>query len=260
MATHRIFHPLLARLVLVAAAPALVVAWIAGPIPGAAAGVALLAGELWRIRRAVVTGMPDEITFVPTRPTEHPWLDTEAFRHALDGLAAAGFTPVADYRVAYPGSPRCFARALLNPEHQVYAEVSQSRQGGVDLPVATTLHSVMEGGWSVETTSRPPVPVSVAFMRAPRAAWRSLPCAEPQELLDDHLALRERMCADLGVGVVGEGSLEGYFAVQRDAHRARVEALRATNVVAGIARGVSCERSTPSEWLGDYAPASLVVG
>ncbi len=253
MGSSRVFHPLLIRIGLIAAVPAAVIWSFAGPLPALAAGALLVIAELWRIRRAVTVGMPDRIEFVPTRPADHTWIDTDAFRRELEALAQLGFSPVADYQVVYPGAPDGLARVLVNADARVYAEVSQARSGGRATPIATSLTSVMSDGWSLQTSSREPAPVAVAFMQTPRAMWRSLPQATPQDLLADHLELRERAALDLGVGVGGDGSLNGYFTQQQIEHQARRAALIATNVVRGLVRGLACERSMPSQWLGEYA-------
>lgn len=260
MGSSRVFHPLLVRIALIGAAPAVVIWSFAGLLPALVAGALLVVAELWRIRRAVTVGMPDRIEFVPSRPADHAWIDTDAFRTELESLAELGFAPVADYEIVYPGAPDGLARVLVNADARVYAEVSQVRAGRRATPVATTLMSVMSDGWSLQTSSRAPTPVAVAFMQTPRAMWRSLPQATPQELLADHLQLRERASGDLGVGVGGDGSLNGYFTQQQIEHQARRTALIATNVVRGLVRGLACERSMPSQWLGDYAGKPRRVG
>ncbi len=252
MGSSRVFHPLLIRIGLIAAVPAAVIWSFAGPLPALAAGAVLVIAEFWRIRRAVTVGMPDRIEFVPSRPVDHPWVDTDAFRRELEALAELGFSPVADYQVVYPGAPDGLARVLVNADARVYAEVSQARSGARATPVATSLTSVMSDGWSLQTSSREPSPLAVAFMRTPRAMWRSLPKAAPQELLADHLELREHAAGDLGVGVGGDGSLNGYFTQQQIEHQARRATLIATNVVRGLVRGLACERAMPSQWLGEY--------
>lgn len=255
MGSSRVFHPLLIRIGLIAAVPAAVLWAFAGPLAAVVAAALLAIAELWRIRRAVTVGMPDRIEFVPSRPADHPWIDTDAFRRELEALAGLAFSPVADYQVVYPGAPDGLARVLVNAEARVYAEVSQARSGATATPVATSLMSVMGDGWSLQTSSREPSPVAVAFMQTPRAMWRTLPGAAPQELLADHLELRERAAHDLGVGVGGDGSLNGYFTEQQIEHQARRAALIATNVVRGMARGIACERTMPTQWLGEYASA-----
>lgn len=255
MANQRVFHQLVVRLFLMAAVPAAVTGWLFGPIPGAAVGVVLITVELLRVRRAVLAGMPAELTFVPARPADYPWLDAEGFKFELEALAALGFHPVGDYTITYPGAPQAFARALLNAQYRVYAEVSQVKQEGVILPAATTLQSVLSDGWTVQTSGREVMPVSMAFMRSPRAVWRAHPEAEPADLLEDHLELRHRMLVDLGLELEGEGTLEGYFAVQQLGHETRVEAVRHTNILRGILRGLRCERTGGTEWLGKYRSA-----
>jgi hypothetical protein len=261
MVPSRVFQPLLVRIGLIAIVPATVIWAVAGPLAALIGGALLLAAELWRIRRAVTSGMPDRLEFVPSRPADHPWVDTEAFRRELEALAELGFHPVADYQVVYPGAPDGLARVLVSPEAQVYAEVNQTRSGAHTTSVATTLISAMSDGWSLQTSSRGPMPLSVAFMRRPRAMWRSLPQAAPQELLGDHLALRERAARDLHVSAGGDGTLNGFFALQQIEHQARRAALLETNILRGLVRGVACERKAPTQWLGDYAgrPARPIV-
>jgi hypothetical protein len=253
MTAPRVFHPLVLRVALVTLIPAGVGVWVGGWWVGAATALVLLAMELRRVRRAVLSGMPAAVEFQPTRPADHPWLDDEGFRSELAALQSLGFLPIADYRVAYPGAPDGFARVLVHPGHRVYAEVNQLRKGAVQTPVATALQSVMDDGWSLQTSSQEPFAVTAALVRPRRSVWRSRPGAAPADLLDDHLALRERMCRDLGIRVGGEGTVDGWFAVQRDGHREQADALRRVNIVMGILRGLRCERSARTEWMGDYS-------
>ena len=252
MVPSRVFQPLLARIGMIAVVPAAVIWAVAGPVAALIGGAGLLAVELWRIRRAVTSGMPERLEFVPSHPADHPWVDTEGFRRELEALAAVGFHPVADYQVVFPGAPDGLARLLINPAARVYAEVNQTRRGARSTPVATTLISTMSDGWSLQTSSREPMPLTVAFMRTPRAMWRCLPQAPPQDLLRDHLALREEAVRNLQVSVAGDGTLSGFFAIQQIEHQARRAAVLETNLLRGLARGVACERSAPMQWLGDY--------
>lgn len=255
MASPRIFHPLVVRIGIFALVPAGVVLWAFGPLFALAAAAGVVGIELWRVRKLVVAAMPPDLEFVPSHPSEHAWLDEAGFRHELVALAELGFEPLADYSIAYPGAPDTFARVLVHPSKRVYAEVNQARQGAETVGVATMFGSSMTKGWSLQTSNREAMPVTVAFMRAPRTLWRSLPEASVAELLDDHIALRTRLCHDIDLEVSGDGTIEGYFEAQRTEHRARSEALRRTNVVTGIARGLKGERARTTEWLGEYAAA-----
>jgi hypothetical protein len=229
-----------------------------GPLAAACVAVGVLATELWRVRTLVVAGVPPDLEFVPSYPSEHPWLDEAGFRCELVALAELGFQPLADYSITYPGAPDGFARVLVNPSMRVYAEVNQVRQGAQTVEVATQFVSSMEKGWSLQTSGREAMPVAVAFMRAPRALWRSIPGVSLAELLDDHVRLRARLCRDLAIHIGADGTIEAYFEAQRTDHRARAEALRHTNVITGIIRGLRGERTRTEEWLGEYgahAPA-----
>jgi hypothetical protein len=251
----RIFHQLAARAGLMTAAPAAVALWAFGPLAAVSAGAAVTGLELWRVRSAVRSGIPEALTFCPSRPADHPWLDADAFHHDLSALETLGFLPVADYTIVYPKAPTGLARVLVHTDHCVYAEVNQVRRKGRTTPVTTTLTSLLDDGWSLQTTTQEPLPVAVAFMQTRRLLWRTLPSATVAELLDDHTELRTRICADLGVGVGGDGTLERYFELQKSSHEARRDALRHTNVVTGIARGIAAERHPRREWFGEYQPA-----
>ena len=237
------------------AAPAGIALWAFGPLVAGGAGAAVAGLELWRVRAAVRSGMPDALAFMPSRPADHPWLDADAFHRELSALGTLGFLPVADYTIAYPNAPTGLARVLVHTDQCVYAEVHQVRHKDQMTPVATTVTSLLDGGWSLQTTSQEPLPVAVAFMQTNRLLWRSLPGAPVAELLADHIELRGALCADLGVGIGGDGTLERYFALQQTDHEARRDALHSTNVVIGIAKGIAAERRPRRQWFGEYRPS-----
>lgn len=250
----RIFHQLAVRAVILAAVPAAVVLWAVGPVAALIAGGAVSAVELARVRSVLRSGIPETLDFVPSRPADHPWLDADGFRRELGELDALDFAPTADYTITYPSAPTGLARVLVHPKLCIYAEVNQVRDKGKITPTTTCLTSMMENGWSLQTSSQEPLAVAVAFMQAKRSAWRSLPGAPVAELLADHLALRDRMCADLGLRLSGDGSVERYFELQQTGHHARRQALLHTNIVAGIARAIAAERRPARQWFGEYSP------
>lgn len=238
-----------------AAAPAGVALWAFGPLAAVGSAAAVGGLELWRVRKAIHSAVPETLAFVPSRPVDHPWLDADGFRDALAALEAKGFRPIADYAVAYPNAPEGFARVAVNPELRIYAEVNQVRQRGHITHVTTALTSMLDDDWSLQTTTQEPFAVMVAFMCAERSVWRSLPGASAADLLADHLTLRTQMMSDLGVRIAGDGTLERYFEVQQRAHEGRKSTLTKTNVLKGIARGVAAERKPRREWFGAYTPS-----
>ncbi len=238
-----------------AAVPAGVALWAFGPLVSLMVGAAVTSVELVRVRSAVRSGVPETLEFVASRPADHPWLDADGFRRELGALSDLGFEPAADYSVVYPNAPTGLARVLIHPELCVYAEVSQVRHMGRITPTTTCLTSMLEDGWSLQTTSLEPLSVAVAFMQARRSVWRSLPEATVAELLADHTELRARMSADLGIRIGGDGTLERYFELQQTGHEACRASLFSTNIVTGIARGIAAERRPARQWLGEYSPS-----
>ncbi len=250
----RIFHQLAIRAGLISTVPTGVALWAFGPFAAVPVGVAVIGAELWRVRSAVRSGVPEVLEFIPSRPADHPWLDADGFRRELGALDELGFEPAADYTILYPNAPTGLARVLVHPQLCVYAEVNQVRHKGRITPTTTCLTSMLDDGWSLQTTSLEPLPVAVAFMQAKRSVWRSMPDAPVAELLADHTELRTRMSADLNVRVGGDGTLDRYFELQQTGHQARRATLYSTNTLIGIARGLAAERRPARHWFGEYSP------
>jgi hypothetical protein len=94
-------------------------------------------------------------------------------------------------------------------------------------------------------------------MRRPKALGICMPDANPSELLQAFLKMREQVCLDLGIQTVNDDSLEAYIAKsQRSATEMR-EAVQSKSFVKGVPevylRKLSLLQSKPEYvWLGDY--------
>ncbi len=252
--TTRVFHLLCARLALVSLAPAAVAFWAVGPLVGIAVGAAILVWDIWRVRQAVISVVPETMQFVPAKRSDHQWIDDAGFRTHLAELQALGFHPLADFHPTYPGAPKAFGRALVHPQARVYAEVNQVKDGSTPMPVVTVLTTPLTDGWSLTTTTREIVPTIYAFMRAPRAVWKCAPQMTIDAVFRDHVEQRRRLCHDRGLSIAGDGTMEGYVAAQTAQHADRFATVRSVNIVRAIANGLACERRPVREWHGGVPP------
>jgi hypothetical protein len=170
-----------------------------------------------------------------------------------------GFSRLLDFSIL--GDSRVdaanFCRLLVNSRNHCFAEIPQSfPQRKPPLPLKCSVNGSLQEGWSVTFTDRKPQPAA-SLLRRPKAIAVSMPEAQPGELLQSFLKMREQVCLDLGISPLKEDTLEAYFArVQRTAGELR-EAVQRKNIAFGLSqvyyRRLSLLRTRPEYmWLGDY--------
>jgi hypothetical protein len=91
------------------------------------------------------------------------------------------------------------------------------------------------------------------LMRRPRALWRSLPRASPQELFDEFLELRGQMVEDLELEVLSADTEEDYFAHERLNNDQRKQVVRRRSSLGILLEMWLFDQGPKKEWLGEYA-------
>src|SRR5262249_29956265 len=152
---------------------------------------------------------------------------------AVEGL---GFRQALDYTFdgANPHRLRPFARLLIHPTHQCFAEIGQITQSPVASKFGCTILSRMENDWSHYATDREPTGLGWA-LRFPRKLVHSIPGASPAELLQTHLRSRGEIVSSLGIRVL-EASVESYLSAQSAEAGKRREKFRKMSVLAFLVR------------------------
>lgn len=244
----RFFLPLLVRIAVVTAGPLAVAWWLAGPLAGVGAGAVALALELWRIDRAVRTGVDDRVSYDTAAPPDLTWLDEDTIRTALAALRRIDFRPIADCAFTLPGSPPGFARVLVHPHQRVYAQVTQTRRGlHQPGPVTIGLLSLLADGRTLSTSSGAPHP-TMAFGLGIVDAWQIRPGASAHDLMVAHLSARAEMMAAGNTAIAGDGTLEGFVAAQSDLYGRQAQVCRTGGALRAIARGLRWERGGNLTW------------
>jgi hypothetical protein len=224
---------------------------------GITAGIVMIpVGVFWVVttKSSMLGAMPSELDFRPARAADFPDLDEEKLSKYTEAFESLGFRRVTDYTTAtdLDNDLTGFARLFFHPKEGCYAEVNQVlRSSGAAAPMRCSLMSHLEDGWSVSTGDRQASRESYV-MRRPRAAWQSLPKADPEELLEAHLNLRDRMARDLGVEVLEEGKAEDYYAHEREAAEQRKQAVRRRGGIGILVDRWLFDKKPKTEWLGGY--------
>jgi hypothetical protein len=221
-------------------------------VVAAAAALALAGG--FALKRMLLSVVPTEVDFVAVDPARYPLADLRALAGYTALYEQLGFVPVGDYTLTatsgkvQPG----FARLFVHPETGCYAEVNQLFPAGrPPTPLRSVIGTLFDDGWSLATTDREVDAVTYA-MRRPRGPWTSLPGRPPAELLDHHLAFRDRLVRGLGLRPRWNTSQSAYFAYEREQAVERRRTLARRNIFVFLAEVIRHSNGPPSEWLGDY--------
>jgi hypothetical protein len=206
------------------------------------------------IKSSIVAALPVELEFAPATLEEFPRLDMKRLKRDTEAYAALGFRPLMDYQVQteLESSARGFARLLVLDGEHCYAEINQGfGADGDPIPMRSMVVSHLDGGWSLATSNRAPSK-ELFLMRRRKAAWRSLPEAKPDGLLQDHLKLRRKMIGDLNLKVAAKDSVDAYFERERQAARERKQAVASRWALAIVLDLWLFDKNPKNEWLGDY--------
>ncbi|HEY7315278.1 MAG TPA: hypothetical protein VH643_38460 [Gemmataceae bacterium] len=166
----------------------------------------------------------------------------------------------AENRMANPG----FARVLVNDLNHCFVEMNQifptvgrvsstmsqlfpavGRAG----PMRCVISSLLEDGWTVSTSDREPSNWSY-IMRRPKAVWTSKPGKGPQELLQEHLELREQTTRDLRVQVRTEDTAEAYFEQEKKAADQRKKVVQRRFALAIVLDLCLFDKNPKYQWQG----------
>ncbi|MBZ5688243.1 MAG: hypothetical protein LAP86_24770 [Acidobacteriia bacterium] len=211
------------------------------------------------MKSRVLKNMATSFSFPPATPVQFPMLDMEALDRYTRAFEGMGFTRLLDFSLVSdsPNQPPSFCRLLVHTRHHCFGEVSQIfPKGKAPMPLKCSIQSCLQNFWTLSFSDRKPQAAS-SLMRRGKALGICMPDANPSELLQAFLKMREQVCLDLGIQTVNDDTLEAYIAKsQRSATEMR-EAVQSKSFVQGVPevylRKVSLLQTKPEYvWLGDY--------
>jgi hypothetical protein len=218
------------------------------------------------VKRLILDAMPVNVEVVPGLPASFPDLDADTLDAYTAAFTGLGFRPLMDYTVraknliANPG----FARLLVNDLNHCFVEMNQGfptagrvsntmRQLfptiGLAGPMRCVIISLLEQGWTVSTGDREPSNWAYVTRRS-KAEWSSRPGSSPQELLQEHLKLREKLTRDLQLQTRTEDTAEAYFEQVKKAAEQRKQVVQRRFALAIVLDLYLFDKNPKYQWQG----------
>lgn len=242
---------------------------IAQDVPVRSAGLFVVGGALVGAIIGVLWGaMRVRQALTPVQAANRPLVTIDAevaagplaeqLRALTASLEALGFVRQRDYGLAGPlgRTPVAgFARLFFHPQHQCFAEINAAAGLVVSVELGVSLLTILSDGWSIAAWGRfNPSTAGLHYVRRlPRKLWKIFPGAAPDRLLQEHLAMRGPIIADLGLTVVAAPLPDVYFDDIQRATALRTEAFERKNIIAYLVEADLNAMHPKMEWLGDYA-------
>jgi hypothetical protein len=207
--------------------------------------------------------MATSFSFPPATPAQFPLLDLEGLDRYTRALEGMGFVRLLDFSLVSDSksNPPSFCRLMAHTRHHCFGEISQIfPKGKTPLALKISIQSCLQNGWNLSFSDRKPQAAS-SLLRRRRAVSVCMPEANPSELLQAFLKMRDQVCLDLGIQTVNDDTLEAYIAkMQRSVTEMR-EAVQQKSFVTGVPevymRKLSLLQTKPEYiWLGDYPKES----
>lgn len=170
-----------------------------------------------------------------------------------------GFVRLLDFSLVSnaPQPIPSFCRLYVHSRYHCFGEISQVfPRGNTPRPLACSIQSVLQDGWTVTFSDRKPMAAG-SMIRRRKALSVSMPGTAPSALLQAFVQMRDQVCQDLGISVIKDDTLEAYIAkVQRTAADMR-DAVQEKNFATAVShvyyRKLSLLKTREEyTWLGDY--------
>ena len=211
------------------------------------------------LKGRVLKNMPTSYTFPPASPAQFPGLDTPALERYTQEFESMGFVRLLDFSLVSnaPQPIPSFCRLYAHTRYHCFAEISQIfPRGKAPRPLACSVQSVLQDGWSLTFSDRKPLAAG-SLIRRRKALSVSMPGTATSALLQAFVQMRDQVCQDLGISIMKDDTLEAYIAkVQRTAGDMR-EAVKEKNFATAVShvyyRKLSLLKTREEyTWLGDY--------
>ena len=215
--------------------------------------------NLLGLKGRVLKTMPTSYSFPPATPAQFPALDTAVLERYTQEFESMGFIRLLDFSLVSnaPQPIPIFCRLYAHTRYHCFVEIGQIfPRGKAPLPVACSIQSMMQDGWTLTFTDRKPLAAG-SLIRRRKAISVSMPGTATSALLQAFVQMRDQVCQDLGISLMKDDTLEAYIAkVQRSAGDMR-EAVKEKNFATAVShvyyRKLSLLKTREEyTWLGDY--------
>jgi hypothetical protein len=212
----------------------------------------LLASRFLKGRQASTLSRP--FAFADTSVADFPGLDASSVNDCTAQLESFGFVAGGDYSAVTVGdlsSQKQFLRVLAGPRHKSWARVTQATTGSLGVTkVECCLVSSLGEGYAVYTSNAEPWAAMYAG-RLAREIRLYAPGASLPDLLESHLATRDRVARESGLTPLAVESCDAYLTHELDRAAERRRVIGRKNAWLFLLRIDWFNRSQIMEWSGD---------
>jgi hypothetical protein len=211
------------------------------------------------MKRRVLKNMATSYSFPPATLAQFPLLDVAALERYTQEFEGMGFVRLLDFSLVSNGAQPIpsFCRLFAHTRHHCFGEVSQLfPRGKSPLPLACSIQSVLQNGWTLSFSNRQPKAAS-SMIRRKKALGVSMPSTSTSALLQAFLQMRDQVCHDLGIAPMKDDSLEAYIAKTQLAATEMREAVQQKNFATAVShvyyrKFALLKTREEYTWLGDY--------
>jgi hypothetical protein len=211
------------------------------------------------MKRRVLKNMATSYSFPPATLAQFQLLDVAALERYTQEFEGMGFVRLLDFSLVSNGAQPIpsFCRLFAHTRHHCFGEVSQLfPRGKSPLPLACSIQSVLQNGWTLSFSNRQPKAAS-SMIRRKKALGVSMPSTSTSALLQAFLQMRDQVCHDLGIAPMKDDSLEAYIAKTQLAATEMREAVQQKNFATAVShvyyrKFALLKTREEYTWLGDY--------
>lgn len=194
----------------------------------------------------------------PAQLSQWPRLEATAWAQETARLEELGFQRGQDWRLTPevgPAEPQAM-RLFYHPEHQCFARLVQSvPHRGKPSPLVSEVTSYLAEGWCLITTSQTPSP-AIAALQLSRQLWFSVPGADSQQVLTEHLARRQEILTGLGHPIAGDRAFADYQTALLERSWRQRQIAKRLSTLGSFGQAVKSVFRPQRAWWNGYAEAS----
>lgn len=170
-------------------------------------------------------------------------------------IKALGFIRLGDYKEDYSESLQVFSRIFFHPKYKCFATIDQVFSINKEpLPIALSISSYMEEGWSLSSTKAiNPILSEQYIYRLPKRLWINYPENSVKEILDLHIIARNNILEKLRINMlVEENSLKQFLEINLKIAEEFREKQQDRKLISLIKDRVLLKFFPKNKWLDNY--------
>jgi hypothetical protein len=218
------------------------------------AGVFLVLFRFVNLKAIVMKQLKADTSFVPATVEQFSAMNRELLDAKTKELEALGFERIGEYSLVRNVQPvvPAFMRLMVNKKEKCFAEVQQLfPPNRPATPVMIAVMSMMSEGWTLSTGMVKPKATGY-IMRRPRGVSQVVLGGSAAQMVQEHLAMRSQMMAELGIWPMPDTTADGYFRAMNAMRQDRIRTVNSRSSFGMWADMISFKIKPRYGWKGAW--------